>query len=303
MRRKKSNKDVAAILLSRTKLEKIVYGIVFVLFSIYALSMIFSILYLIKNSFMGMLEYNRMQNPLDLPKEWKIENYLKALTSMSVPDSLGNDIGLITMFFNSIFYCVAQMVSAVLMSSFTGYVMSKYKFKANGLIYTLAIFSMTMPIIGTSGSTFKLIMALRIYNSPLFPIIVGLDGFSFNFLVMYGVFKSISWNYAEAVFIDGGNHFTAFFKIMLPQAFMPMLTLCIMSFIGTWNDYTSVLMYMPDYPTLSTGLYSISKVIKRTGDYPTYFAGLVVATVPILILFASCSDVIMKNFSIGGLKG
>jgi ABC-type glycerol-3-phosphate transport system permease component len=303
MKRKKSNKDVSSILLSRTKAEKVLYAIVFVLFSLYALSMIFSVSYLIKNSFMEMLEYNRMQNPFDLPKEWQTKNYIKALTSMSIPDSNGNEIGLVIMFFNSVFYCVIRMVSAVLMSSFTGYVMAKYKFKASGIIYTLAIFSMTMPVIGTSGSMFKLTTSLGIYNNPFFTIVTALGGFGFNFLVMYGVFKGISWNYAEAVFIDGGNHFTAFFKIMLPQAFMPMLTLCIMSFIGDWNDYMTVLMYLPDYPTLSTGLYSISKSIKRSGDYPTYFAGLVVATIPILVIFASCSGMIMKNFSIGGLKG
>lgn len=303
MKRKKSNKDVSSILLSRTKSEKVLYAFVFVLFSLYALSMIFSILFLIKNSFMEMLEYNRMQNPLALPKQWKFENYYKALTSMSTTTPSGYDVGLILMFFNSVFYCVVRMLGTVLMSAFTGYIMAKYKFKASGFIFTLAIFSMTMPVIGASGSTFKLLTSLGLYNTPFFTVVTSLGGFGFNFLVMFGVFKGISWNYAEAVFIDGGNHFTAFFKIMLPQAYMPMLTLCIMSFIGDWNDYMTVLMYLPDYPTLSTGLYSISKSVKRSGDYPTYFAGLVIATVPILIIFASCSEVIMKNFSIGGLKG
>lgn len=296
-------KDVPSILMKRTKFEKVLYAIVFVLFSLYALTMIVSMLYLIKNSFLGMLEYTRMKNPFDLPKVWKFENYRDAFLSMSISDSYGNEIGLPKMFLNSLFYCVARMSLATLMASFTGYIMAKYTFKAKGLIYTLAIFSMTMPVIGNSGSMFKLSMNLGIYNTPFFIIVTALGGFGFNFLVMFGVFKGISWNYAEAVFIDGGNHFTAFFRIMLPQAFMPMLTLCIMSFIGDWNDYMTVLMYLPDFPTLAAGLYRISKVVKRSGNYPTYFAGLVIATIPILILFASCSDIIMKNFSIGGLKG
>ena len=108
---------------------------------------------------------------------------------------------------------------------------------------------------GTAGATFKLVSDMGIYDTPLFVVVTSLSGFGVNFLMMYGFFNSISWSYAEAVFIDGGGHFTVFFKIMLPLAFMPMLTIAIISFIGCWN------------------------------------------------VFSCCSDTIMKNFTMGGLKG
>ena len=129
------------------------------------------------------------------------------------------------------------------------------------------------------------------------------SGFGFNFIVLYGFFANVSWSYAEAVFIDGGGHATVFFKIMLPQAFPPMMTLAIMSFIGCWNDYMTTLLYMPDYPTLASGIYKIQTTMKRDGHYPLYFAGLVIATIPVIVIYSLFSDMIMKNFTVGGLKG
>ena len=162
---------------------------------------------------------------------------------------------------------------------------------------------MTIPIIGSTGSMFKLCIDMGIYNTPLYIPLTSFGGFGFNFLILYGFFCNLSWTYAEAVFIDGGGHSTAFFKIMLPQAWPPILTLAIMSFIGAWNDYMTTLLYMPDFPTLASGIYRIQKSMTRSGNYPQYFAGLMVSVVPVIVLYASFSDMIMENFTVGGLKG
>ena len=120
---------------------------------------------------------------------------------------------------------------------------------------------------------------------------------------MYGFFSNISWSYAEAVFLDGGGHFTAFFKIMLPQAKACILTLCIVAFIGNWNDYMTSLLFLPSYPTVASGLYLITRDAARDNQVPLSFAALVVSVVPVVVVFACFSDTIMKNFSVGGLKG
>lgn len=191
------------------------------------------------------------------------------------------------------------------MSAFTGYVISKYEFKGRALIYSIVIFCMTIPIIGTTSSLLKLVNSpfLPIGNTPLYVLITSLGGFGFNFMVMHAFFKNVSWSYVEAVLIDGGGHFTAFFKVMLPQATPSLITLSILSLIGSWNDYTTPMMFLPDYPTIASGAYSLNQSANRTADFPLVFAGLLLSFIPVLILFIIFSDRIMKNFSIGGLKG
>ena len=309
-RKKQSNINAgeSAILKKRSPRENILFAIVFVIFTIYAASLIFPFLYMLMNSFKDSYAYLEEsfggKNHLALPSEWVFSNYVSAFTEMSINNSRGEPIGFPLMFLNSIWYSVLCTASGVFASALTSYCIAKYKFKLRGILYGIAIFSMTIPIIGNTGSFFKLINELGLYNSPLYPLVTAFGGFGFNFLVLYGFFKSLPWSYAEATFIDGGNHATVFFRIMLPQAWPAMLTLCIMAFIGAWNDYMTMILYMPDYPTLASGLYVIESSIKRGdgGSYPVYYAALLIACLPIIAIFAGFSDIIMSNFTIGGLK-
>ncbi len=134
-------------------------------------------------------------------------------------------------------------------------------------------------------------------------LITLLGGFGGSFLIYYGFFKSISWNYAEAVMIDGGGPFTIFFKIMLPQTVPMMATFFITGSINVWNDYSTVMLYLPSYPTLASGLFEFKSLATHLIDYPVYFAGLIISMIPTIILFATCSGRIMGTVSIGGLKG
>ena len=208
------------------------------------------------------------------------------------------------MFFNSIWYTLAYTLGGVLMSAFTGYALAKYRFKLRGFMYGVIIFTMTIPTVGTTGALFNLVYnVLHIYDSPFYVILKHLCGTGLNFLVLYGFFRNVSWSYAEAAFMDGAGHARVFFSIMLPQALPAIVTLSIVSGIAAWNDYMDVLMYLPSFPTIASGMYGVSRTLPRQGYSTVYFAALVISMLPILILFTCFSNVIMKNFAVGGLKG
>ena len=293
--------DESAILRKRSPREKVLFGVVFGLFVLYALSLIFPFLYMFVNSLKDPYEYLLESSHLAMPQDWLFSNYWKAFTEMKIENSAGEAIYFPVMFLNSVWFSALCTASGVFASALTAYCVAKYRFKLRGILYGVAIFSMTIPIVGNTGSFFKLIYQLGLYNSPLYPVVTAFGGFGFNFLVLYGFFRSI---YAEATFIDGGGHFTVFFRVMLPQAWPALLTLGIMSFIGAWNDYMTMILYMPDFPTLASGLYVIESSLKRGdgGSYPVYYAALLIACVPIMAIFAGFSNVIMSNFTIGGLK-
>lgn len=299
--RKKRDYDNDGILKQRTKSERVVFAIVFALFAFYALSLIFPFLWLIVNSFKDGAEYAigvSLRQPFSLPEKWLFSNYTYAISQMEY-----NGNTYLHMFFYSVVFSIIASLEGVFMSALTGYGFSKFQFKGKSVMYAVVIFSMTIPIIGTMGANFKLMSDLGIYNTPWYIVVANLGGFGFNFLVMYGYFKNLSWSYAEAVFVDGGGHFTAFFRIMLPQAAAPIGTLFIMAMITSWNDYMTYILYMPDYPTIAAGMYSIEQSLFRTGQVPIYFAALVLSIIPVLIVFALFSNTIMKNFTMGGLKG
>lgn len=283
--------------IKKSKLERTVLTIVCVVFSLHSLTLIFPVLWMIMSSFKGLLEY-AAGNAMALPEKWLFGNYIQAFSTLNV----GNTTFL-GMIFNSVWYTGITTALGVFVPSVTGYVMSKYNFKAKKVIFTVAITCMTIPIVGNTASHMKVISALGLYNNPMYTVITSLGGFGGSFLVYYGFFKSVSWAYAEAAMIDGAGPFMVFFRVMLPHAVPIIITYAITGAIGHWNEYQSIILYLPKYPTLAMGLFEYQSNAIRLANYPVYFAGLIISMIPTLLLFGIFSNKIMTSLSLGGLKG
>ena len=299
---KRAKKDSSAhILKVRSRGEKVLYAIVFVFFAAYALSLIYPFVWLAISSLKPYTDYTldmAQGRPFALPNTLEWLNYSYALRQMTY-----NDTNFFGMFFNSLWYSIACVGCGLISSSALAYVLVRFKFRGCNLIYAVAIFTMTVPVVGNTGSMFKLTSDIGIYNTPLFAIIVSFGATGLSFLILYGFFKGLPHSYAEAVYIDGGGEMTVYLRVMLPLSIPCFASLGIVGFINAWNDYTNVLLYMPSYPTIASGMYAVKTSMIRTGKDSIYFAGIILSIIPILVLFCCFSDVIMKNMSVGGLKG
>jgi ABC-type glycerol-3-phosphate transport system permease component len=128
-------------------------------------------------------------------------------------------------------------------------------------------------------------------------------GHGMYFLILYSFFVNLHNGFEDAGRIDGASEFRIAFQLMLPMA-VPMLVAIFISFwTGVWNDHYTVLLYLPSYPTVAAGLFRYKEVAAFTLDIPTYFAGIIIGAIPTTIIFIIFSDTIMKNLTIGGLKG
>ena len=299
VRRRK--KGEGAFLARRSGGERAVFIVAFIILAVYSVSLLLPLLWMLMNSFKDGTEYAMdvvAATTLRFPEAWKFSNYANVFAEITY-----NNVNFFGMLGDSIYFIVVGSGLELFFTTAVSYVISKYKFKGRNFIYSVAIFAMTMPIIGNMASGIKLRAAFGIYDNLLAVFFTaGAGAFGFNFLMLYAFFKSVPWSYAEAVFIDGGNHFTVFFRIMLPLAMPMVTTLFILSAIAGWNDYTTPMLYFPNFPNVAMGLYMVSQTLTR-GDMSTYYAALVITTVPVVALFAGFSDKIMKNYSIGGVKG
>lgn len=303
MKKIKVNDTDGGMLNKRSGGEKTLYIIVFIIFVIHSFTLIYPVLWMLVSSLKTKYEYI-LGNPFSFPEAFQWSNYSSAFKKLYAITASGDTVYFDGMLLNSLWYVALSVSCYVFVPAVTGYVMSKYNFKGRNLLYTIVITSMMIPIVGSSAAYLKFLSTINIYNTPLFVLYNGLGaGFGPSFLVYYGFFKSVSWSYAEAVQIDGGGPFTIFFKIMLPQAAPVLLTYGITYAISCWYEYESILLYLPDYPTVSAGLISYKAQLDRTGDFPVYFAGLIISMIPTLILFSVFSNRIMGSISIGGLKG
>ena len=275
--------------------EKIVMGIVFVLFLLYALTLIFPVVWCFYNSFKTNREF--FKDVWSLPAIWKFSNWKDAF-SLSV-----RGIKIPGMFTNSIIFTFSTTIISILTSSMTAYIIAKYPFKGSSLFYVTALVLMMVPSVGSMAAVYKMYNDLGLYNTYFGIIIGAFGGFGSSFILLYGFFKNLNWSYAEAAFVDGANHYDVFFRIMLPMAIPGLIAVAILSAIGVWNDYFTVYMYAPDKVTIAVGLQGLVNQMQYRANYPLLFAVLIMSIFPVILVFAIFQKKIMANTTLGGLKG
>lgn len=182
------------------------------------------------------------------------------------------------------------------------YILVFYRSKFTRFLYNLGILVSILPLYGTTAATIRLYETIGFINNPI-ALVTSIGLYGGYFFYMYSFYKSISWDYAEAAFVDGASHYRVFFQIMMPMALPSIAALFVMSFIGGWNDYESTILYMKDYPNLAYAVYAMENTATYNNSIPSYFAGVLVSLVPILVLFLFFQNSIMEKVHLGGLKG
>lgn len=275
--------------------QKVTWTIVSIFFGILSLSYLTILLWGFMSG--GKTHSEIINDPFALPKTWKFENYTDAFSRLKVGRT--NFFGMLV---NSIWYSVGGAVANVTCQACLAYISCKYKFKGSWLIYAICMVTMIMPIYGSAGSMYRLVYGLGINDSPLI-IVSAMSGIGMGFLMFHAFFENLSWAYAEAALIDGANHFTIFFRIMFPQCVGLYGSLLLMQWLVGWNDYQSPLLYLTKMPTLASGLEEFRKETIQDQSRHILIAGLMMSSIPALILFATFSNSLLKNMSLGGLKG
>ena len=276
--------------------ERVILIIMFVIFLIYGFTLLFPLIWAFYNSFKPPVEYDK--DSFALPIQWTVDNYQKVFTSIEA-----NGTNIFTSLLNSIWMSALSTFLGLFASCLTAYVVAKYKFKASGLIYTVAIFIQIIPLVGSVTGMYDLLWGkLQIADEPFLIWPIWFGGFGFSFLILYSAFKSVPWSYAESALIDGAGHFTTFIRIMLPTIKPVLASLFVVNFMGAWNDYMTAYLYMPSFAPLSLAVYLLQSDATRIA-YPVYLAVIVISVIPIIALFISFQKLIMENTSVGGLKG
>lgn len=280
---------------NKTVPETILFTIVFIIFTIYAVSLVLPFLWAFLSSLKTDDEF--YEAVFALPKNWLFINYVNAFKEFKI----GNTT-MIGMIINSLWLTFAGTFVTVMISSGTGYILAKYPFKGSKIIYDIAIISMIIPIVGSLPATYKVVTTLHL-NTPITILVLYTGGFGYNFIILNGCYRSISWQYAEASMIDGASHFRTYMKVMLPQARPAILAMAILSCIGIWNDYYTPFLYLKGYPTLALGIYQFDIIQEQRSNMPIYFCAIILSIIPILIVYTVFQDTIMNNSVAGGLKG
>ena len=275
---------------------------------IYCITLLIPLIWMFISSFKAIDDYTL--NMFGLPNRWVISNYEQVFEVFKVQyTTKSGDIvkyNIWGMAVYSIIWTFSSSFVHVLFCSMCAYVLAKFRFFGSEFLYSLGIFVMIIPIIGSTPAIMLLRRQLGIYNNMLLLLLTSQSGaFSgLHFMLLYAAFKRVPSTYGEAVKIDGGNNYTIFFRIMLPMVIPSMVAIFVLQFLATWSDYNTFIIWLPSYPSLSVGVYKFQQESTKTGlPMPIVLATLIIVIIPTTALYLGTQKILMSKFTVGGLKG
>jgi raffinose/stachyose/melibiose transport system permease protein/N-acetylglucosamine transport system permease protein len=276
--------------------EKVLLTIFHIILLVMSIWVLLPIYFLLLNAIKDVVEYN--VSAVSLPTHIHIDNF-KLAFSMSYRNT--NILG---MALNSIIYVVTYSTGSIMSSCMVAYALTRYKFKGRKILTVFALVVQMIPIYGTETAAYQLLYNLGMIDNLATIWISGASGFTYTYLIAASYFSIVSWEYAEAAFIDGAGNWYVFLRIMMPMILPSILVLWLNNVIALWNDYMSPTLYLPNYPTLSSGIFNLKSMAAFIeGGMTTYFASMVIAFIPVSIVFLWLQKKILNIKLEGGIKG
>jgi multiple sugar transport system permease protein len=206
---------------------------------------------------------------------------------------------------NSLLVTVLVTVGRVFLDSLAGYALARLRFKGRGAIFAAVLAVMAVPGVVLFIPKFLILNQLGIYDTYtalVLPLLVDAAGV----FIMKQFFESIPVSLEEAARIDGASVFRTFWSVVLPLARPAVITLTILSFQGTWNEFphTLVAVQDPDLYTLPRGVANLVSGSLGSGtQYPLKLGAALLATIPVAIIFAIFQRYFIRGATEGAEKG
>ena len=225
---------------------------------------------------------------------------------------------------NSFIYTISSVVISIIVTLTAAYSLSRPKFPGKAAINMF--FVITMFFNGGLIPTFLVMKDIGMYNNPLVMILMGCVSVWNLMVARTFIQTNIPEELYEASALDGASHFQYFIKVVMPLSKTIIAVLAVYYGVAKWNDYFTGLVYLKDrslYP-LQTVLREILATLQvdMTGDFMTTMSEdasnlaeatrianvskyciIVLATGPVVVLYAFMQKYFEKGVMIGSLKG
>lgn len=258
-------------------------------FSIFS---IFPFVWMFYSSFKKEAEF--AQNIISLPKSLQFGNYIKAIQT--------GKLGYYSI--NSIYNCVITVAVTVIIAFIAAYFLSRFSFKGRNIIYGLFMAGMLIPVHSLMIPVFMQFKILNFLDTrfTLLPVYIVFS-LPMAIFLMESFIGGIPIELEEAAIIDGSSMQKTMFSIIMPLCKPVIATVIILTFMGTWNEFPFALILVKSdaLKTVPVGLRNFQGAY--TAKYAQFMAGMIVALLPIIIVYALFYKKIIVGMTAGSVKG
>lgn len=206
---------------------------------------------------------------------------------------------------NTLILVASCVLGTVLSSSLVAFSFAKLRWPGREACFMILLATMMLPAQVLQIPTFVLFSKMGWLDTYL-PIIVPtfFGGGAFNIFLTREYYRGITDELLLAAKIDGCGYFRIWWRIMVPLCLPVTLTVTVMTFMNTWNDYMNPLIYLqsPDLSPLSLGLRAFRQ--QYNDQWDMMMTGAVLSVIPTLVLYFVFQKYFMQGISISsGVKG
>ncbi len=274
--------------------------IIFLLLSLWALTTIYPIIWVVLNSFKDRRLILSNSFKLPIGELFTLDNYELAFRRVNILNA----------YKNSLIISTSVAVAVILFAGLASYVLVRYEFRLKKLLYSLVIAGMMFPVFSTIIPVFRMEHSWGIVNtdklflsllSCALPQIAG--NLSFAIVVLMGYIKSLPIELEEAAYMEGCNTFQIFFRVIVPLTKPSFATVAIFSFLWSYNDLFTQMFFLRTKTQWGITVLLNQLTSQEGTNYGLMASAVTLVVIPILILYIFLQKYIIKGMTAGAVKG
>jgi multiple sugar transport system permease protein len=230
--------------------------------------------------------------PVFVPAQWRWDNYPRVFVA----------IPFAAQFLNTVLVTVVRVIGQLLFCSLAAYAFARLEFRGRNLIFALCLSILMVPAQLYVIPQYQIMETLGWLNSLKALIVPGLFS-AFGVFLLRQFFLALPRDLEEAARIDGCNPLQVYWYVMLPLVRPGLVALGVLTTIWSWNEllWPLIVNTDPEKMTLSAGLASLQG--QRLTDFPVLMAGALMASMPMIVLFAVMQRKFIDSIATTGTKG
>ena len=275
--------------------------LLFLILGVFAIYYLAQIYVMIFTSFKSMEEI-RKGNLMMLPKEFLLDAWKIAWGGRGYD---AGDVFLRPFFWNSTKMVVPAVVISTFLGAINGYILTKWRFKGDNIIFLLFLFGCFIPYQAILLPMARTLGALGISNSITGLVLVhSVYGLSFTTLFFRNYYVSIPDEMIKAARIDGAGFFKIFFKVLLPISAPIIVVTVIWQFTNIWNDFLFGSSFsFGEAAPIQVALNNMVLTSTSVKQYNVDMAAAFIAGFPTLVVYILAGKYFIRGLTAGSVKG
>jgi multiple sugar transport system permease protein len=205
---------------------------------------------------------------------------------------------------NSLLITVSVTTGRLVIDSLAGYALARLRFAGRAAVFRGVLAVMAVPGVVLLIPKFLVLKQLGMYDSYS-GMIIPLLGDSVGIMLMKTAFEHVPVELEEAARIDGAGIFRTFFSVVLPLVRPALVTVTILSFQGSWNEFTHFLVATsdPKYETLTLGIARLTAgALQGPQQFPLKLALATLSTIPVAVVYVVFQRYFVRTQFSSGFK-